>query len=145
MVSAAAVPLVVAWAAAAAASTPPASTKSFWAFFPKQRCATELLLADSAAGELARQVDSCRAGRSASVCRAACLATRECGGYDTGGRLYTAASCSAPAPRGRVAGRHDLFLRQATPPAEVGGPLPQDKVEHMVVLYMENRPFDHIL
>ena len=112
-----------------------AGQKSFWAFYPSQRCGAELALDTAPARK-------CRSARSPEACRAACLSTAECGAFDTEGRLFTAASCGAA--YGRVGGLGDLYLRQAAPP-KPQAPLPQSKVEHFVVLYMENRPFDHIL
>jgi phospholipase C len=106
--------------------------KSFWAFYPLQRCSDSLRLG----GELARE---CRATKSPEACRAACLSSDACGGFDTAGKLYTD-SCAG----GRAGGQADLFVRQESPQQQPVAP-PQSKIEHFVVLYMENRPFDHIL
>lgn len=108
------------------------SGPSTWAFFPSQRCSEPL-----------RELPRCR---SPEACQAACLAmpASGCGGYDSDGRLYSNACASS-----RIGGTADLFVRQlqasAGPRAAAATAAPHPKIEHFVVLYMENRPFDHIL
>lgn len=132
---------------------------SYWAFYPQQRCAaggtdsqTALLQLNCAAGgedegqtavcELAR---ACRRSRAPADCRSACLAAGRdrCGGYDTEGRLFAMGACTGEFSR--VAGTGDLFVRSSLPPQVSTGGTASSKIKHMVVLYMENRPFDHML
>ena len=131
--------------AAAAAVAAVGAERSSWAYYPRQRCAGQplrLMGCDDGDGACAA-ASACRRSRAPEDCRSACLAAGDrCGGYDTEGRLYAAAACSGDF--GRVGGGGDLFVRQSQPPAASGAPS-SPKISHMVVLYMENRPFDHIL
>jgi len=109
----------------------PAAQQKHWHVFPFQDCSTANV-------EAWAQTARCPPG-DVGACKNLCLETEGCGGFDTTGALKTAA-CGASRD---VARKSDLYVLadEAAPP-----PRPSDaRIDHVVILLMENRAADHLL